>query len=175
MMLKILLIIPLLFVFSCSQHDINDYKEETPVFNPKSFFSGNLVAKGIVTDRSGKVIRRFHCDIVGTWQGNSGKLAEEFIYSDGEKQTRIWELEYTPSENYLTGKAGDIEGIATGEIRGNAFHFLYTLKIEIDGTTYDISVDDWMYLLDENTLMAKSKMTKWSFDVGEVTLVMTRK
>ncbi len=161
-------------LFSCSQNSIDHYRNESPEFNPKNFFDGQLVAKGIVTDRKGEVIKRFHCEIVGSWKGNEGVLDESFTYADGKKEKRIWELSFTPETNQLVGRAHDIIGVAQGNMAGNALHFEYTLKVNVEGTDYHLAIDDWMYLLDENTLMAKSDMSKWGIHLGEINLVMTK-
>ena len=163
-----------LFLFSCSQNSIGTYEGEKPVFNPKEFFNNKLEAKGIVTDRKGEVIKRFHCDIIGSWQGNKGELDESFTYASGKKEKRIWKLDYDPKQKKLLGRAHDIIGVALGEIEGNALHFEYTLEVNVDGTDYHINVDDWMYLVDDKTLIARSDMSKWGFDLGEINLVMTK-
>jgi len=46
--------------------------------------------------------------------------------------------------------------------------------LPVDDSTYVINFEDWMFLMDENTLLSRSYMSKWGFDVGEVTLVMTK-
>jgi hypothetical protein len=36
-------------------------------------------------------------------------------------------------------------------------------------------MDDWMYLIDENTMVNRAKMSKFGFEVGEVTLFFRRR
>jgi len=156
---------------ACSGQKIENYRDKRPLFEPKSFFNGHLEAKGVVTNRSGEVIQRFTCKIIGSWEGNKGQLDEIFSYTNKNSENpikRLWKLELMPEEHMLKGSAGDIVGEARGKFMGNSFNFHYTLRVPIDGKTYDISVNDWMYLIDENTLMAKSDMSKWGFDVGQV-------
>ena len=100
-------------------------------------------------------------------------LDEKFVYSDGSKSSRVWKLKKIGS-NQFEGTAGDVEGVAVGETAGNAFYFVYDLNLPVDDTTYVINFEDWMFLMDENTLLSRSYMSKWGFDVGEVTLVMTK-
>ena len=64
--------------------------------------------------------------------------------------------------------------MAQGQTAGNTFYFVYDLNLPVDNTTYVINFEDWMFLMDENTLLSRSYMSKWGFDVGEVTLVMTK-
>ena len=120
-----------------------------------------------------KVIKRFKVDIVASWKDDIATLDEKFIYSDGSKSSRIWKLKKI-SSNQFEGTAGDVEGVAEGETAGNAFYFEYDLNLPVDDTTYVVNFEDWMFLMDENTLLSRSYMSKWGFDVGEVTLVMTK-
>ena len=162
------------FLTSCSHNELELYSKEKPVFNPQEFFQGKLVAKGIVTDRKGAVIRRFYCDIIASWDGDEGTLDESFLYSDGKKEKRIWKISFDKEKGTIIGRAHDVVDKALGEIGGNAFHFEYTLKVPVDDSVYEINFDDWMYLLDESTLMAKTEMSKFGLNVGEVNLVMTK-
>ncbi len=61
-------------------------------------------------------------------------------------------------------------GTATGTRAGNALNWRYVLALEVRGRTWNISFDDWMYLLDERTLVNRATMRKFGFRVGEVIL-----
>jgi hypothetical protein len=69
-----------------------------------------------------------------------------------------------------TGTAGDVVGEATGEVYGNALRWRYVLALEVDGKTWNVTFDDWMYLLDGRTMMNRSEMKKFGLRLGEVTL-----
>ena len=171
--MRLFYILLLILISSCTDHKINYYNNETPRINLNEFFNGELLAHGIVQDRSGKVIKRFKVNIIASWKDNVATLNEKFVYSDGSKSSRIWKLKKIGS-NQFEGTAGDVEGVAEGETAGNAFYFEYELNLPVDDTTYLINFEDWRFLMDENTLLSRSYMSKWGFDVGEVTLVMTK-
>ena len=171
--MRLFYIVIFFLISSCTEHKINYYKNETPKINLNEFFKGKLLAHGIVQDRSGKVINRFKVDIIASWKDDIATLDEEFVYSDGSKSSRIWKLKKIGS-NQFEGVAGDVEGVAEGETAGNAFYFVYDLNLPVDDSTYVVNFEDWMFLMDENTLLSRSYMSKWGFDVGEVTLVMTK-
>jgi hypothetical protein len=65
-------------------------------------------------------------------------------------------------------------GEATGESQGFAFNWRYTLAIEVDGTTWDIDLNDWIYQLDDSRLINQTEMTKWGFNVGQITLIIEK-
>ena len=54
--MRLFYIVLFFLISSCTEHKINYYKNETPKINLNEFFSGILLAHGIVQDRSGKVI-----------------------------------------------------------------------------------------------------------------------
>lgn len=162
------LIMCLFGLFGCSA-TINDYQNTKPVFNLFSYFEGDIKAWGMLQDRSGKQTRRFTVDIKGTVNDSVLTLEEDFVFDDGEKQRRVWVISQNPDGTY-TGRADDVVGDATGIALGNTLHWQYVLRIPVDGTTYDITFNDWMHLQDEKRLFNTAKMTKWGFTVGTVTL-----
>ncbi|MES2088592.1 MAG: DUF3833 domain-containing protein [Pseudomonadota bacterium] len=146
-----------------------DYAHERPLLQLREYFNGPLTAHGVFTDRSGRVIKRFTVQLVGRWQGDQGVLEEDFVYSDGTQQRRVWRLTDLGQGRY-TGRADDVVGQALGEAAGNALKWAYTLRLPVDGRVYDVQFEDWMYLMDERTLLNKAVMSKFGIRLGEVTL-----
>lgn len=151
---------------------LQDYAESKPELYLERFFSGQLEAYGIVQDRSGKVVRRFKADIVGEWEGDTGVLDEVFYFADGEQQQRCWRL--SKQNRAYFGTAEDVVGKASGQVVGNALNWHYTLRIPVDGKAWDIQLNDWMYLVDDNNLINRASMTKWGVQVGEITLFIKK-
>ena len=154
---------------ACASPTPADYAGEKPLLDLKTYFNGDITAHGIFTDRSGKVVRRFTVAMKCAWQGDDGVLDERFVYSDGETQQRIWRLKKLPDGRY-TGTADDVVGAAQGQSSGNAFQWSYTLRLPVDGKTYEVQFDDWMYLMDERVMLNKAVMSKFGVRLGEVTL-----
>jgi len=162
------------FLNGCASHKVTDYQEEKPILVLEDYFNGELVAHGIFTDRKGQVKKRFIVDIVASWKDGIGTLDESFRYSDGTTSRRIWTLKKI-TDNHYTGTAADVVGEAKGQVAGNAFHLEYVMAIEVDGTTYHVTFDDWMYLMDDKIMLNRSVMKKFGFRLGEVTLSFTKK
>lgn len=146
-----------------------DYAAEKPVLDLKAYFNGPLTAHGLFTDRAGKVQRRFVVQLMGRWQGDVGTLEEDFHYSDGKTERRVWTITALGDGRYR-GTAADVIGEAQGEARGNALRWRYTLRLAVGDTTYDVQFDDWMYLMDGRVMLNKASMSKLGFHVGDVTL-----
>lgn len=160
------------FLTGCAV-SIEDYQSSQPAFKLEEFFEGKLIAWGTFQDRSGKVTRRFKVDMEGSWQGSKGVLDEDFIYDDGEKQKRIWYLEKL-SEGRYRGTASDVVGEAIGEVEGFALNWSYDLLLPVDDTEYQLTFNDWMYLLDERSVINKASVTKFGIEVGQVTLFIQK-
>jgi hypothetical protein len=124
-----------LSVVGCASPGIELYANEKPVLDLQQYFNGTLDAYGVFTDRSGAVVKRFTVVMQCSWTGDDGVLDEDFLYSDGTRQKRIWRLRKT-GEGRFVGRADDVVGEALGESRGNAFHWTYTLSLPLgDGSS----------------------------------------
>lgn len=145
------------------------YRDQKPTLDITTYFSGPLTAWGYFADRSGEVKRRFTVKMTGKWNGNEGVLTERFEWSDGEKTQRIWRISKLDAHRYI-GRADDVKGEAIGTAYGNALQWKYTLLLPVDGKTYEVQFDDWMYLMDDATMLNKSEMRKFGFKLGEIVI-----
>ena len=158
---------------SCSSVEVTDYKDTTPTLVLESFFNGPLKASGVVHDFSGKVIRKFNVTMEASWQGNEGVINEWFVYDDGETQTRVWKIKALGNGQY-TGTAGDILGTALGQSSGSALRWKYDMLLPVDGDEYQVHFDDWMFLVNDNTIINQSDIIKFGVTVAQVTLVIQK-
>lgn len=151
--------------------NVEEYKDQTPKLDLFEYFKGNTKAWGQFQDRSGKVIRRFEVDIDGTIDQDKQTLTldEKFVYDDGELQTRVWRIKQLAPGVY-SGTAGDVVGEAQGRSSGNALNWSYTLDLPYKDSSIHVQFDDWMFLHNESTMINRASVTKWGFEVGQVTL-----
>ena len=173
-MTRLLLLLTLvLSVASCGSVDVAHYADQKPALDLAHFFSQPVKAWGMFQKRSGEVAKRFEVDIVSRREGNNLILDERFLYSDGTRQRRVWTL--TPEgQGRWSGRADDVVGVAEGQVAGNTLHWRYRLNLPVDDSTYEMSMDDWMYLMDEDTLINRTSMSKFGVEVGQVTLFFRR-
>ena len=158
----------------CASPGPADYAAEKPVLDLKSYFNGELIAHGMFSDRSGKVLRRFTAQITGTWNGGEGTLDERFQWSDGKTERRVWRLSDQGGGRWI-GRADDVVGEAIGVAAGNALNWRYTLRLPVDDKVYEVEFDDWMFLIDERTMLNRAVMSKFGVRLGEVTLSFTKR
>ena len=157
-----------LLLSSCSTN-LTDYSEKQNSFDLKEYFNGDVIAWGLIQNHSDKVTRRFCVELEGTWEGNEGLLAEKFYFDDGEISYRNWHLTKNIDGTYK-GLAEDVIGHAVGKHQGFAFQLQYTLALKVDDNVYEVSMDDWMYKLDEYRVMNKTTINKFGISVANVTL-----
>lgn len=164
----------IMFLSACSgSGQIDYYKDSKPEISLQEFFNGRIKAWGILQDRSGKVKRRFDVDMEGRWEGDVGKLYETFAFYDGEKQERVWTIIKQPDGTYQ-GTAADILDTATGKSSGSAVQWNYTMDLPVDGKTYRIKFDDWMFAMNDGVLVNRSYLKKFGFVVAELTIFMQK-
>ena len=173
MLKPIAILCTLLGLSGCAGVSPEAYREQTPRLDIATYFNGPLTAWGYFADRSGEVKRRFTVQMTGEWQGNQGVLTENFSWSDGTKTQRIWRISKTDNHRYI-GRADDVKGEATGVAYGNALQWRYTLLLPVDGKTYEVQFDDWMYLMDGEMMLNKSEMRKFGFKLGEVVIAFRK-
>lgn len=152
----------------CSQ-SVHEYQAETPVLSLKEFFAGSAKAYGVLQDWRGRQTLRFTADLCGEWAGDKGDLYEVFYFSDGRVEQRHWRLQQG-SDGRVSGTADDVVGNALGQLAGNALYWQYVLRIPYDGSTLDVTVKDWLYLVDKQNLINRTSMHKFGIKVADLTL-----
>tara|TARA_B100001564_G_scaffold250399_1_gene212681 strand:+ start:88 stop:555 length:468 start_codon:yes stop_codon:yes gene_type:complete len=146
-----------------------DFKDQKPRLIIEEYLSGNVKAYGILQNRSGKVTRQFTAELNGKWDGKQLILDEKFNWSDGEVQTRQWQINKI-NEHYYEGTAEDVVGTAKGFSYGPAFKFEYVLLVPVKGKEIKITFDDWIFMQDDKVAINRAIMTKFGFKVAELTV-----
>jgi len=168
------LILAALALSACAAPGVEHYKAEKPALDLQRYLNGTLDAWGIFQSRSGEVVKRFHVVIEARWQGDTGVLDERFSWSDGTTSKRVWTIKRQADGSYR-GTADDVVGTAVGEVAGNALRWRYVLALPVDGKTWNVDFDDWMFLMDDKVMLNRSYMSKWGVNLGEVTLTFVKR
>lgn len=163
-----LVVLSTILLIGCSA-DLDDYQDTGPDFNLFEYFNGKSTAWGMVQDYTNKQTRRFEVAIVGTIDGNTLTLVEDFVFDDGEESQRIWIIERLGNGTYQ-GRADDIIGVATGKQVGNALQWQYDFELQLDESTVTVAFDDWLYRQDDKHVFNLTKIKKFGLEVGRITL-----
>ncbi|MNF95647.1 hypothetical protein D3C76_510760 [compost metagenome] len=172
-MRQVLVLLVSLLLVSCNNVGVEHYAQERPTLDLVAFFSRPVQAWGLFQNRSGEVVKRFHVQIESRVEGQQLILDERFLYSDGTRQRRVWTLQ-PAGDGRWRGRADDVVGEASGEIAGNALRWRYRLDLPVDGRHWEVDLDDWMYLMDEDTMINRSSMSKLGVELGQVILFFRR-
>ncbi|HEY5636701.1 MAG TPA: DUF3833 domain-containing protein [Burkholderiales bacterium] len=168
------LFLSIFLLAGCAGVEPAAYRNEKPALDLFRYFEGTTDGWGVFTDRAGKVVKRFTVVIRGTVSGDTLVLDEAFTYSDGMTQTRVWTIRRA-GDTRFTGTAADVVGAADGVVAGNALQWRYVLALEVDGRTWHVDFDDWMYLQDDAVMLNRSVMSKFGLRLGELFLAFRRR
>lgn len=144
-----------------------DYADTGPAFDIRVHLGGEMISEGLLFGPTGKVATRFVAKMSGKWNGASATLAEEFRYSSGGGQSREWAITMGKAGAF-TATASDIVGVAQGQVSGATVRMTYRLRLSPDAGGHVLDVVDWLYLVEDGTILNKSEMRKFGVKVAEL-------
>jgi hypothetical protein len=148
-----------------------DYAGKGPTFDLARHLSGPLTCEGVIFGPTGRVTSRFVADMQGTWTGTTGTLAEVFRYDSGSVQHRAWTLALHDGGR-ITATAPDVVGEGTGRVEGSGVLLRYRIRLTPEAGGHVLDVVDWMYLMENGTIMNRSEFRKFGIKVAELVATM---
>lgn len=152
---------------------LDAFAESPRTLRIEEYFRGTTTAYGVFEDRFNKVRRSFKVEMTGTLTGNTLTLDERFFYDDGERETRVWQIEVL-GNGYYRGQANDVPEPAEGRAVGNAFNWRYKVDLKVGDSVWRVGFDDWMYLLEDNIVLNRAYVTRFGITIGEVTIAFRK-
>lgn len=153
---------------------LSDYANEAPAFDVRTSLGGVFLADGVIYDYSGRVNARFRANITGKFNETGGVMDEEFFYAGKEEpQRRQWRITFTGPKTF-SAEADDIVGTALGEASGNALRFTYRLRLPERLGGHELDVVDWLYLMEDGTIVNRSDMRKFGVRAAELIAIFRR-
>jgi hypothetical protein len=144
-----------------------DYAHLGPAFDPRQHLTGPLLCEGVIYGPMGRVTSRFVAKMHGTWQGNRGILREDFSYDSGTQQQREWQLTLG-NDGALQAWAADVVGSGVGAVSGSTVFLSYNIKLPPSAGGHVLAVQDWMYLMQNGTIINRSQFRKFGVKVAEL-------
>ncbi|MEM7718309.1 MAG: DUF3833 family protein [Pseudomonadota bacterium] len=142
-----------------------------PEFDIRTILNGPLLCDGIIYGPTGRVASRFTATFDAEWNGNSGVMREHFKYDSGTEQHREWRLA-VDDHGQISADADDLVGAGHGRQEGSGVQLNYRIKLTEGGGGHELDVVDWMYLLENGTIMNRSQFRKFGIKVGELVATM---
>lgn len=155
-----------------AQHP-DDYDAAGPELNLREHLNGPILCEGIIYGPTGRVTSRFTADMNVTWDGNVGTMKERFTYDTGAVQDRCWTLTLG-NDGSVKATAPDVVGEGRGQAKGHALQLLYKIKLSEDAGGHVLDAVDWMYLVENGTIMNRSQFRKFGIKVAELVATMRK-
>ena len=140
-----------------------------PTFEPESYFAQRLDAYGVFVDRFGSIQRQFEVVVEGRKTDTGFSLDEYFLYDDGEREERRWDVTALGNGRY-EGRCRDVIGVARGVCTANMLSWKYRFRLEMFGRKVAVTFDDVMVLQAGGVLVNRATVSKAGLKLGEVLL-----
>ncbi len=144
-----------------------DYEGTFPDFSIKEHLNGEMICEGVIFGPFGRMTSSFVAEFNITWEGDTGKMAEEFRYNDGSAQSREWTIVAGLNGRFTT-TAVDVPGRGRGMASGSTVQMLYPIRLPENDGGHVLKTVDWMYLTPNGTIMNRSQFRKFGFKVAEL-------
>jgi hypothetical protein len=135
--------------------------------------NGPLLCEGVIYGPTGRVSSRFVADMHATWDGNVGRMTEHFRYDSGATQDREWTLTLG-NDGSIRADAPDLVGTGTGMQSGPGVMLNYRIKLPADAGGHELDTTDWMYLVENGSIINRSQFRKFGIKVAELVATMRR-
>ncbi|MDP2083776.1 MAG: DUF3833 domain-containing protein [Gemmobacter sp.] len=147
------------------------FRGKGPVLDLRRHLSGPILCEGVIYGPLGRVTSRFVADMNARWDGSTGVMTEDFRYDSGSIQHRIWTLKIG-NDGRIRATAPDVVGVGTGTMEGPALRLDYRIRLPEDAGGHVLAVTDWMYLMENGTIMNRSQFRKFGIKVAELVATM---
>lgn len=157
--------------FGFAAQSPEDYTSMGPIFDIRTHLNGAMLCDGVIYGPTGRVSSRFTAEFDASWDGNTGRMAEHFRYDSGTEQDREWHLSVDDT-GQIVAKADDLVGDGTGTQAGSGVKLSYRIRLPESAGGHVLDVTDWMYLLDNGTIVNRSQFRKFGIRVAELVATM---
>lgn len=144
-----------------------DFASNGPDFDMATHLNGNILCEGVIYGPLGRASSRFVADMIGAWDGKSGTLAETFRYDNGTAQERCRTLRIGDAGT-IRADAPDLVGSGIGTQKGAAVQMCCRIKLDLSADGHELNMIDWMYLMENGTIMNRSQFRKFGVPVAEL-------
>lgn len=136
---------------------ISDFRDTSPILRPEEMFAGELEGWAIIDGLLGGVQRRARISASGHWSPDDSliRFSETWTFDDGQVDALNWSITLIEDGQY-SGSEPTLEGEASGEQAGCAFHWTYTRNVPgKDSGSTKLNFDDWFFRIDERVMIVR--------------------
>ncbi len=148
-----------------------DFAKTGPEFELREHLKGPILCEGVIFGPTGRVSSRFVADMEASWDGNVGVMTERFRYDSGTTQDRAWRLTLG-NDGSIKAEAEDVVGTGTGQQTGAGVQLRYKIRLPEESGGHVLDATDWMYVVENGTIINRSQFRKFGIKVGELVATM---
>jgi len=138
-----------------------------PAFDPITFWTGRTASWGVIENRGGAPTAIITTTTEATAEGVNGLHMVQHVMTGGNDTQRNWHMRRLGGGQF-EATANDMVGKARGLSSGRTFHWTWTLATKPGNCLFNVSMEQWMYLADNGTLMNRTIITKLGVRLVEV-------
>ena len=146
-------------------------KNTAPIkFEFEKFFTGKVVATGYMCFFYPKT-RKKKLKVIfkGVFKNKRLKLIEEY-FEDNLKTIREWQFEKIDKNKFI-GNGKNIANPFELNIKDNFLEMSYKFKTKFKNINFNVHVEDCMYVINENTLLNYTRISKFLIPIAETQLL----
>jgi len=142
----------------------------------EEFFKGRTVGKGVFESKIAGVNRPFTVYLNGRWDPKTFTLSlrEDFVYEDGEKDTKTWFFQKVADGRYIGQRSDVIAPANVTTASDGSIRFSYIAQLETENGPLLLRFDDILEQVDRRTVRNTAKVMKAGFTIGTVELTFTK-
>ena len=145
-----------------------------PAFDPVTFWTGHTASWGVIENLDGAPTSIITTTTDGTPEGADGLHMIQHVYHDGDDSVRDWHIRRL-GHGRFQATANDVIGTAYGVTSGRTLHWSWTLAAKPGNPLFDVTMNQWMYLADNGTLMNRTVITKLGLRLAEISEQFVRR
>ena len=139
-------------------------------FEFEKFFTGKVIANGYMCFFYPKT-RKKKLKVIfkGVFKNKRLKLIEEY-FEDNLKTIREWQFEKIDKNKFI-GNGKNIANPFELDIKNNFLEMSYKFKTKFKNINFNVHVKDCMYVINENTLLNYTRISKFLIPIAETQLL----
>ena len=139
-------------------------------FEFEKFFTGKVIANGYMCFFYPKT-RKKKLKVIfkGVFKNKRLKLIEEY-FEDNLKTIREWQFEKIDKNKFI-GNGKNIANPFELDIKDNFLEMSYKFKTKFKNINFNVHVEDCMYVINENTLLNYTRISKFLIPIAETQLL----
>jgi hypothetical protein len=143
------------------------FANTTPAFDPINFWTGHTSSWGVIENVNGDPTSILSTTTDGTPEGAGGLHMVQHVYRGNEVTERDWHIRRV-APGQFEAAASDVAGTAHGTASGRTLHWTWILETKPGHPLFNVTMDQWMYLADNGTLLNRTIIRKFGFRLAEI-------